>query len=105
MLTFGTDDHMRLWDSQTGRNLNVNYGRIDNSVKKKLEFSTSAGCSPELAYVPADSNVNVYDIFNGNRVSVLRGHYTQVNSCYFDQEKRVPLFRSLPLIEAYLPRY
>ncbi|ELU06884.1 hypothetical protein CAPTEDRAFT_147072 [Capitella teleta] len=88
LMTFGTDDRLHLWDASRGRHMNVNYGRIDNASRRSVRLSSSDGCRPPLAYVPTDSNIYVFDIFSGLRTSILRGHYTQVNACYFHADRQ-----------------
>lgn len=84
LLSFGTDSELRLWDTQTGRNRLVNYGRIFNKKQNNIKFSVSDEGVASVAFVPSDGNIEVYDIFNGNRIGILRGHYNQVNCCTFD---------------------
>ncbi|XP_043545294.1 DNA excision repair protein ERCC-8 isoform X3 [Chiloscyllium plagiosum] len=81
LLTIGTDDRMRLWNSSTGHNTLVNYGRVSNESRKGLKFTVSTGCSPDFAFVPVDSCIAVYDIYSGQLLTELRGHYNYVNCC------------------------
>ncbi|XP_057258677.1 DNA excision repair protein ERCC-8 isoform X2 [Pezoporus wallicus] len=83
LLTTGTDDRMRLWNSFTGENTLVNYGKVCNESRKGLKFTISCGCDPEFAFVPYDSTIAVYTVFTGELITMLRGHYTAVNCCVF----------------------
>ncbi|XP_013911066.1 PREDICTED: DNA excision repair protein ERCC-8 isoform X4 [Thamnophis sirtalis] len=83
LLTIGTDDRMRLWNSSTGENTLVNYGKVSNESKKGLRFTVSHGCSSEFAFVPCDSTVAVYTIYSGDLITMLRGHYSSVDCCVF----------------------
>ncbi|XP_070791969.1 DNA excision repair protein ERCC-8 [Pituophis catenifer annectens] len=83
LLTIGTDDRMRLWNSSTGENTLVNYGKVSNESKKGLRFTVSHGCSSEFAFVPCDSTVAVYTIYSGDLITTLRGHYSSVDCCVF----------------------
>uniref|UniRef100_A0A1D5P390 ERCC excision repair 8, CSA ubiquitin ligase complex subunit n=1 Tax=Gallus gallus TaxID=9031 RepID=A0A1D5P390_CHICK len=83
LLTVGTDDRMRLWNSSTGENTLVNYGKVSNESRKGLKFSVSCGCSPEFAFVPYKSTIAVYTIFSGELITMLRGHYNTVDCCVF----------------------
>ncbi|XP_015704253.1 DNA excision repair protein ERCC-8 isoform X3 [Coturnix japonica] len=83
LLTVGTDDRMRLWNSSTGENTLVNYGKVSNESRKGLKFSVSCGCSPEFAFVPCKSTIAVYTIFSGELITMLRGHYNTVDCCVF----------------------
>ncbi|KAM8887310.1 DNA excision repair protein ERCC-8 isoform 1-T1 [Spinachia spinachia] len=81
LLTTGTDDRMRLWNSATGENTLVNYGKVSNGNRKKLQFTVSHGCAPEFVFVPCESSVAVYAVHTGELVSTLRGHYNNVDCC------------------------
>ncbi|KAM4053605.1 DNA excision repair protein ERCC-8 isoform 2-T2 [Anomaloglossus baeobatrachus] len=83
LLTVGTDDRMRLWNSATGENTLVNYGKVSNASRKGVKFTVSLGCSPEFVFVPYNSTIVVYTILSGEKISVLRGHYNNVNCCVF----------------------
>ncbi|NXQ16429.1 ERCC8 protein, partial [Peucedramus taeniatus] len=83
LLTIGTDDRMRLWNSSTGENTLVNYGKVSNESRKGLKFAISCGCNPEFAFVPYGSTIAVYTVFTGELITMLRGHYSTVNCCVF----------------------
>ncbi|XP_043102958.1 DNA excision repair protein ERCC-8 isoform X2 [Puntigrus tetrazona] len=83
LLTTGTDDRMRLWNSATGENTLVNYGKVVNESRKGLKFTVSRGCSPEFVFVPCGSSVAVYGLHSGELITMLRGHYNNVDCCEF----------------------
>ncbi|KAM6304071.1 DNA excision repair protein ERCC-8 isoform 2-T2 [Podargus strigoides] len=83
LLTIGTDDRMRLWNSSTGENTLVNYGKVCNASRKGLKFTISCGCNPEFAFVPYGSAIAVYTVFTGELITMLRGHYSTVDCCVF----------------------
>lgn len=83
LLTLGTDNRMRLWNSATGENTLVNYGKVSNTSRKCVKFTVSAGCNPDFAFVPVDSTIAVYTIYTGEKISVLKGHYNDVDCCVF----------------------
>uniref|UniRef100_A0A3Q1EY35 DNA excision repair protein ERCC-8 n=1 Tax=Acanthochromis polyacanthus TaxID=80966 RepID=A0A3Q1EY35_9TELE len=83
LLTAGTDDRMRLWNSASGENTLVNYGKVCNESRKRLQFTVSRGCSPEFVFVPCGSSVAVYALHTGELVTMLRGHYNNVDCCEF----------------------
>ncbi|XP_008172702.1 DNA excision repair protein ERCC-8 isoform X4 [Chrysemys picta bellii] len=83
LLTIGTDDRMRLWNSSSGENTLVNYGKVCNESRKGLKFTTSTGCDPEFAFVPYGSTIAVYTIYSGELITMLRGHYNTVDCCVF----------------------
>ena len=77
---------MRLWNTTTGRNTLVNYGRISNDARKSVKFCVINGSHTDLVYVPEVSNIKVFDMVHGNRIGILRGHYTQVNCCKMHED-------------------
>ncbi|XP_069098781.1 DNA excision repair protein ERCC-8 [Pleurodeles waltl] len=83
LLTTGTDDRMRLWNSASGENTLVNYGKICNETMKGLKFTVSSGCSPEFVFVPYSTTIAVYTLYSGELVTMLRGHYSNVDCCVF----------------------
>lgn len=83
LLTTGTDDRMRLWNSATGENTLVNYGKVSNASRTCLRLAVSRGCSPEFVFVPCDSSVAIYSLHTGELVTMLRGHYNNVDCCEF----------------------
>ncbi|XP_043919750.1 DNA excision repair protein ERCC-8 [Protopterus annectens] len=83
LLTTGTDDRMRLWNSATGENTLVNYGKVVNKSRKGLKFAVSSGCSSEFAFVPYGSALAIYSIYSGELITLLNGHYSNVDCCAF----------------------
>ncbi|XP_026177933.2 DNA excision repair protein ERCC-8 isoform X2 [Mastacembelus armatus] len=83
LLTTGTDDRMRLWNSANGENTLVNYGKVCNESRKRQQLTVSRGCSPEFVFVPCGSSVAVYALHTGELVTMLRGHYNNVDCCAF----------------------
>ncbi|KAK7145775.1 hypothetical protein R3I93_013492 [Phoxinus phoxinus] len=83
LLTTGTDDRMRLWNSATGENTLVNYGKVVNESRKGLKFTVSRDCSPEFVFVPCGTSVAVYGLHSGELITMLRGHYNNVDCCEF----------------------
>uniref|UniRef100_A0A9L0RJW3 ERCC excision repair 8, CSA ubiquitin ligase complex subunit n=1 Tax=Equus caballus TaxID=9796 RepID=A0A9L0RJW3_HORSE len=83
LLTVGTDDRMRLWNSSNGENTLVNYGKVCNDSRKGLKFTVSCGCSSEFVFVPYGSTIAVYTIYSGEQITMLKGHYKSVDCCVF----------------------
>ncbi|XP_054842654.1 DNA excision repair protein ERCC-8 isoform X2 [Eublepharis macularius] len=83
LLTIGTDDRMRLWNSSNGENTLVNYGKVCNESRKGLKFAVSCGCSPEFVFVPYSNTIAIYTIYSGDLITMLRGHYSSVDCCVF----------------------
>uniref|UniRef100_A0A8C5QKW3 DNA excision repair protein ERCC-8 n=1 Tax=Leptobrachium leishanense TaxID=445787 RepID=A0A8C5QKW3_9ANUR len=86
LLTVGTDDRMRLWNSASGVNTLVNYGKVCNDSRKSVKFTVSEGCSPDFVFVPCDGTIALYTIYSGEKISVLRGHYDNVDCCVFQPQ-------------------
>ncbi|XP_010153097.1 PREDICTED: DNA excision repair protein ERCC-8-like, partial [Eurypyga helias] len=103
LLTIGTDDRMRLWNSSTGENTLVNYGKVCNESRKGLKFSISCGCNPEFAFVPYGSTIAVYTIFTGELITLLRGHYSTVNCCVFQPNFQGP--QTLALVDTGIQEF
>ena len=79
MMSLGTDHRLRLWDELTGRNTLVNYGRVEVLSRTTVRMAVSPmGCGVAVAFVPAASDVVAFDVEDGQRLSVLRGHYGRV---------------------------
>ena len=83
LLTYGTDDRLRLWDTFTGKNTLVNFGRVHNPCRKAIKLCQSTGTSDQVVFVPSGSSIEVYNVVTGNHVVTLRGHYNNVNCCIF----------------------
>ncbi|XP_044917004.1 DNA excision repair protein ERCC-8 isoform X4 [Felis catus] len=83
LLTVGTDNRMRLWNSSNGENTLVNYGKVCNDSRKALKFTVSDGCSSEFVFVPYGSTIAVYTIYSGEQITMLKGHYKSVDCCVF----------------------
>ncbi|EDM10309.1 excision repair cross-complementing rodent repair deficiency, complementation group 8 (predicted), isoform CRA_c [Rattus norvegicus] len=83
LLTVGTDNRMRLWNSSSGDNTLVNYGKVCNSSRKGLKFTVSHGCNSEFVFVPYDSTIAMYAVYSGERLAMLKGHYKSVDCCVF----------------------
>lgn len=83
LLSLGTDNKMRLWNTYNGKNERVNFGSISNETKKCVQFDVAKISNPRLVYVPSDGNIFVYETETGVKVSTLSGHYNCVNCCVY----------------------
>lgn len=84
LLSFGTDQKLRLWNTSTGKNTLVNYGKLRNDSSKCIHFAVSENTDPEIVFLPADNNIETFNIQTGEALTTLRGHYYQVNSCVYN---------------------
>lgn len=85
LLSVGTDGRMRLWNSDTGRNEMVNYGRISMASKKGLRFTVSSDTEPQMIFVPSQGNILVYELSTGIKRNTLLGHYNTVTCCIYSE--------------------
>lgn len=69
---------LRLWNSTTGENMNVNYGETCTELKKSMKMAISSATYPDLIFIPSKSKVVVYELLSGKMVNVLRGHLSAV---------------------------
>lgn len=83
LLSFGTDDRLRLWDIASGKNTLINFGKVVNDSGKSVKIACSVGSNPSAAFIPSTNDVDVYDLQNGEMVYDLKGHYHNVNCCTF----------------------
>lgn len=83
LVSFGTDDRLRLWDTLTGKNTLINFGKVHNDGRKTLKLAVSIGSQPDAVFVPSVGEISVYDLQNGELVYDLNGHYHHVNCCVF----------------------
>lgn len=88
LISFGTDNRLRLWSTLSGENTNVNFGKIQNESLKCMHLTVSYNTSPTLIYVPHDSNIDVFNMTNGDKLDTLRGHYNQVACCFYDSMRQ-----------------
>jgi len=81
LLSSGSDDRMRCWNISTGENTLVNFVGTKNSSKSCMQMCVSPDGT--LVYHPNNTNINVYNIFTGELVHTLKGHYDKVSCCTF----------------------
>lgn len=86
IVTFGTDDRLRLWNASTGRNMLVNFGSVFNSSKRSLKFAISGDGCPDVLFIPSEGNIQVLDLYQGTHLNTLHGHYNSVNCCALQKE-------------------
>ncbi|KAL6071698.1 DNA excision repair protein ERCC-8 [Balamuthia mandrillaris] len=86
LLTSGTDNRLRRWDSNTGKNTLVNYSGARNNSQRGNQFSISANGS--RIYHPNGSHIAVFVAHTGEKVYSLSGHYESVNCCVFHPDNQ-----------------
>lgn len=83
LVSVGTDGRMRLWNSETGRNEMINFGKISIDSKKAARIDLSCDTNPQMIFVPSQGNVLVYELSTGFKSGVLLGHYNTVTCCVY----------------------
>nr|CAB3243396.1 CKN1 Cockayne syndrome 1 homolog [Phallusia mammillata] len=83
LLTYGTDDRMRLWNTDTGENTLVNYGRVDNDFQHLPLHMTiyNGGPMSSVAFVPAGRQILMFDLYAGHFLRRLTEHLSTVRCC------------------------
>jgi DNA excision repair protein ERCC-8 len=84
LITSGTDDAVRLWSTVSGAMLPVNYGQVPNDGARCRMVAYCGHTRPDLIFVPADNTILVFDVFSGDLVGTLRGHYNEVTCCLYN---------------------
>ncbi|KAI9555459.1 hypothetical protein GHT06_017974 [Daphnia sinensis] len=85
LISVGTDSRMRLWNSETGRNEMINYGKILMESKKGTRFDISSDTDPQMVFVPSQGNILVYELTTGIKRATLLGHYNTVTCCAYNE--------------------
>ncbi|KAH6781129.1 Transducin/WD40 repeat-like superfamily protein [Perilla frutescens var. hirtella] len=87
LLSAGSDSRLRLWDIESGCNTLVNFETARLQSSKPLQMAVSQDSA--VAFVPCMTTVKVFDIWSGQTKCAFRGHYENVNCCWYnalDQE-------------------
>lgn len=85
LISFSYNGNIKLWNSNTGKNMMVNYGDISTDLKRNVKLSVSYMTYPDLVFVPSDSKILVFDIMSGRLINVLRGHFTSVLGAIYNR--------------------
>ncbi|XP_014671566.1 PREDICTED: DNA excision repair protein ERCC-8-like isoform X2 [Priapulus caudatus] len=83
LVSFGTDCRVRLWRTDNGQNMLVNYGAINNVHEKCLSIDVSSSLNPEIVFVPHDSNIDMLCLHTGTKLQRLVGHYNDCNTLVY----------------------
>lgn len=84
LISCGTDDRVRLWDVALGINTLVNFGSIiNNNPRRQRYIDVCYDTNPPVLFVPSAHNVLVFDLFSGNKICTLVGHFSLVNCCVY----------------------
>ncbi|KAJ3414760.1 DNA excision repair protein ERCC-8 [Chytridiales sp. JEL 0842] len=82
LLSTGHDESIRLWDTHTGAHMLINYGPHLHNKAPLCVLPTLTPLSksdPPLIFHPSDNRqVLIYNLFSGDLVGRLRGHFARV---------------------------
>ncbi|XP_042223085.1 DNA excision repair protein ERCC-8-like isoform X2 [Homarus americanus] len=78
LLSFSYYGDLRLWNSNTGEYMNVDYGETYTELKRTMRMAVSHCTYPDLVFVPSKSKILVYELLSGKLVNVLEGHFSAV---------------------------
>lgn len=82
LVSFGTDNQLRLWDTCSGKNTLINYGRVVNAVSQQ---SCQLAITPHLTTlqpvlcVPSNSDIILFELLTGHKLKKLQGHFATVS--------------------------
>ncbi|XP_065351526.1 DNA excision repair protein ERCC-8-like [Cloeon dipterum] len=75
LISYGTDNSIRMWDTQSGVLSDVNCGSVDNCVRVSVRMALNRG---RRMFVPSRHHIRVFDLDTGERVHNLKGHMSDV---------------------------
>lgn len=80
LLSAGRDHRLRLWNAASGENLLVHYEDAYNKTRshKQIALSPQLGRAGSRAYFPSTDALRVYNLFTGELLQVLKGHFGEV---------------------------
>ncbi|KAF9600686.1 hypothetical protein IFM89_011357 [Coptis chinensis] len=84
LLSAGSDSRLRLWDIESGCNTLVNFEATRLQTSKGIQLAVTQGSS--LVFVPCMSAVKAFDVWSGRTFLTFRGHYENVNCCWFSSQ-------------------
>ncbi|KAK6621675.1 hypothetical protein RUM44_001482 [Polyplax serrata] len=83
LVSIGTDNKMRLWETLHGCYKKQNCIQIKNEVKRNIQFAVTNNSKPSLVYIPSEGNIFVVEMLSGALINILNGHFHLVNCCYY----------------------
>lgn len=89
LLSLGKDHKLRLWDTFTGCNTLVNYGRVplSTAANHTTETCVQMSCSSDstnLVFVPSGANLLMFGMLDGVCKKTLKGHFEPVTCCVYN---------------------
>ncbi|CAH9144910.1 unnamed protein product [Cuscuta epithymum] len=86
LLSAGTDSRLRLWDIESGCNTLVNYETARLQTTKALQVAISDDST--TVFVPCMTTTKAFDLWSGKAVMNFRGHYENVNCCWYNSQEQ-----------------
>ncbi|XP_067120324.1 DNA excision repair protein ERCC-8-like [Centruroides vittatus] len=83
LVSCGTDNKLHLWDVARSENTLVNYGKVSNKVFRIPRIDMCYASKPGVLFVPSGGSVEIFDLFTGEKLNTLVGHFNTVNCCAF----------------------
>ncbi|XP_010232576.2 DNA excision repair protein ERCC-8 isoform X2 [Brachypodium distachyon] len=80
----GSDSRLKLWDIDSGCNTLVNFEATRLQTSKPLQLAVTE--DPSLVFVPCMASIKAYNIWSGTMFQTFRGHYDDVNCCYYSSQ-------------------
>lgn len=105
LLTYATDNHLRLWDVCSGKIVPTNYGEILNGSKHQaLHMALYDGGQNSVVFVPSKRNLYMYDLHTGEPVASLLNQIGTVQSCVLNPlSQDLYVMSKSPSIAIYSP--
>lgn len=85
LLSTGTDNRLKCWNSSSGVNTLVNFPETKNFSKSSTQMAISK--NDMIVYHPNANMINAYHIHTGKLIGTLQGHYEKVNAVAFHPSK------------------
>ncbi|KZV31577.1 DNA excision repair protein ERCC-8-like [Dorcoceras hygrometricum] len=84
LLSAGSDSRLKLWDIESGCNTLVNFETKRLQSTKPIQMAVSDDST--LAFIPCMATVKVFDMWSGQTKWTFRGHYENVNCCWYNEQ-------------------
>ena len=85
LISVGSDNTIRRWDSTTGRNIRTNFPPLASVGKHPVDLVVSSGGDRDSLFVGEKAAVRVFDIVTGREARRLTGHYSTVTCLAYSQ--------------------
>jgi len=79
LLSSGTDNRLRCWNTADGRNTLTTYPSVMNRVKTGMQMAMST--DNRIVYHPNGNVIHAYNIQTGDLVKQYKAHFERVNAC------------------------